>query len=328
MSLPALPLPRSTARPLAVLEDITANTTSGYLTFAADTHDGWAFVKFDLAGEILSEGGDALEVNDRLAPVLTTSATWSDAHILRLALAGLWGPGAGHSGAGLDVALEVAVPNPRGGYGVKKSIIGQALACGSAALTCTAAVTWFPPAGGACVGLDRPQRLGFLPTFWFWNNRERQRLLLPLIVTIALPLTPLLFFLMVRSQLPMWTLIVAGTVWPQLVCGLVERRIRGQLRRRALDAGPHVPAPLPSEPRRSSDRVFVLLAGFGALGSSLAVAAAWGPGPALLTALALALVLAGAWAVSPRLSQLEAGAQAGPALTESSQSSTQPGAHR
>lgn len=176
--------------------------------------------------------------------------------------------------------------------------------------------------------LDRPQRLGFLPTLWFWNDRERQRLLLPLIVMIAVPLTPLLFFLMVWLQLPMWTLLLAGTVWPQLVCGLVERRIRGELRRRALAPSPHALAPAPAEPPRSSERAFILLAGFGALGSTLAVAAAWGVGSALLTALALACVLARAWAVSPRLSQLEADAPGRPALAESSSPRSRPGAHR
>ncbi|MCY1007069.1 hypothetical protein OV079_16190 [Nannocystis pusilla] len=79
---------------------------------------------------------------------MSTSATWKDAHALKLALAGSWDAGAGQPG---DAALAVAVPNPRA-YGIKKSIIGQALACGAAALTCTAAVTWFPPAGGSCVG--------------------------------------------------------------------------------------------------------------------------------------------------------------------------------
>ncbi|MCY0990495.1 hypothetical protein OV203_25360 [Nannocystis sp. ILAH1] len=107
---------------------------------------------------------------------------------------------------------------------------------------------------------------------------------------IAVPLTPLLFFLMVWLQLPMWTLLLAGTVWPQLVCGLVERRIRGELRLRALDAGLHALAPLPAEPLRSSELAFILLAGLGALGSTLAVAAAWGVGPALLTALVLVVV--------------------------------------
>ena len=82
--------------------------------------------------------------------------------------------------------------------------------------------------------LDRPQRLGFLPTFWFWNDRERQRLVTPLLVTIAFPSTALFFFLMARLELPVWLLVVFGTVWPQLVLGLVERRVRRELRRRAL----------------------------------------------------------------------------------------------
>ncbi|WP_434415934.1 hypothetical protein [Nannocystis pusilla] len=88
------------------------------------------------------------------------------------------------------------------------------------------------------------------------------------------------------------------------MCGLVERRIRGELRRRALDANFHALAPLPAEPPRSSELAFILLAGLGALGSTLAVAAAWGVGPALWTALGLAVMLVSVWAVSPRSSKL------------------------
>ncbi|WAS90462.1 hypothetical protein [Nannocystis punicea] len=96
--------------------------------------------------------------------------------------------------------------------------------------------------------LDRPQRLGFLPTWWFWNDHECQRLVRPLITAISLPLTALLFFAMVQLQWPFWTLIAAALVWPQLVCGLVERHVRAELRR-ALAAASGAPAPLPADPR-------------------------------------------------------------------------------
>lgn len=98
--------------------------------------------------------------------------------------------------------------------------------------------------------LDRPQRLGFLPTWWFWSDPEREVLLRPLIAAIALPLTPLLFFMMVQLQWPVWTLIAASTLWPSLVCGLVERHVRAELRRRALAAALAEPAALPAEPPR------------------------------------------------------------------------------
>ncbi|MCY0991975.1 hypothetical protein OV203_32860 [Nannocystis sp. ILAH1] len=95
--------------------------------------------------------------------------------------------------------------------------------------------------------LDRPQRLGFLPTYWFWSDPEREVLLRPLIAAIALPLTPLLFFMMVKLQWPMWTLIAVSGLWPSLVCGLVERHVRAELRRRALAAALAEPAALPAE---------------------------------------------------------------------------------
>ena len=74
--------------------------------------------------------------------------------------------------------------------------------------------------------LDRPQRLGFLPTWAFWDDHEQQRLVRPIVAAIALPLTPLLFFLMVKLQWSVWTLIAASMLWPSLVCGLVERHVR------------------------------------------------------------------------------------------------------
>ncbi|MDC0723436.1 hypothetical protein [Nannocystis bainbridge] len=97
---------------------------------------------------------------------------------------------------------------------------------------------------------DRPQRLGFLPTWWFWNDAERQLLLRPLIVAISLPLTPLLFFLMVKLQWSVWSLMAASLVWPTLVSGLVERHIRAELRKRALAAALAEPTALPAGPSK------------------------------------------------------------------------------
>lgn len=75
-----------------------------------------------------------------------------------------------------------------------------------------------------------------LPTYWFWNDRERQRLVLPLIALVAVPVTPLLFLLFVTMQLPVWTLIAASAVYPYVVMGLVERHVRNKLRRGQLPA--------------------------------------------------------------------------------------------
>lgn len=83
---------------------------------------------------------------------------------------------------------------------------------------------------------SRPQRLGVLPTYWFWNDREHQKLVLPLIALVAVPVTPLLFLLVATLQLPVWALLAAAAVYPYLVMGLVERHVRRRLRRGQLPA--------------------------------------------------------------------------------------------
>ncbi|MBZ5713476.1 hypothetical protein [Nannocystis pusilla] len=140
--------------------------------------------------------------------------------------------------------------------------------------------------------LDRPQRLGFLPTWWFWNHYERQRLTMPLIATLAVPLTLLFLFLMAWLQLPVWLFLVFGTAWPQLVLGLVERRVRRSLRQRTLDGMAGVPAPEPSPSHKPVDGVTLSLAGLGAFATVVAVAGTWGLAPALWTGLALAMFAA------------------------------------
>lgn len=99
--------------------------------------------------------------------------------------------------------------------------------------------------------LSQPQRLGVLPTYWFWNDRERQRLVRPIIALVALPVTPLLFLLVVKLQLPIW-LLLAGAVYPFLVMGLVERHVRKALLLRPV--GAVVAAPNPSATSDSRDR--------------------------------------------------------------------------
>ncbi|WP_434425596.1 hypothetical protein [Nannocystis pusilla] len=123
--------------------DGTAGPLTGSLSFAADTADAAAFVEVDLEGEVTAAHGDAALVNHQFAPVLAGSTLWKDAHALTLALADGRAPG-------LEVATAVAVPSPRW-WGIKKSILGQAFACGGAAITCTAAAAGFLPAAGSCV---------------------------------------------------------------------------------------------------------------------------------------------------------------------------------
>lgn len=123
--------------------DGTAGPRTGALSFAAHTAEAAAFIEVDLAGAVSATHGDADLVNHQFAPVLAGSPLWKDAHALTAALADAGTPG-------LAVATTVAVPSPRW-WGVKKSILGQAFACGGAAITCTAAAAGFLPAAGSCV---------------------------------------------------------------------------------------------------------------------------------------------------------------------------------
>ncbi|HEY8375896.1 MAG TPA: hypothetical protein VIK91_05370, partial [Nannocystis sp.] len=124
----------------------------------------------------------------------------------------------------------------------------------------------------------------------FWRDRERQHLMMPLIVTTAVPMTALLLLLMAWLELPVWLLLVFGTAWPQLVLGLVERRVRRELGQRALDK-----VPAGGRPLQVGDRVTLGLACLGACGACVAVAAAWGLWPAMLTGLVLASCTGVAW---------------------------------
>ncbi|HEY8379597.1 MAG TPA: hypothetical protein VIK91_24060 [Nannocystis sp.] len=134
--------------------------------------------------------------------------------------------------------------------------------------------------------LDRPQRLGFVPTLWFWNDAARQGLLLPLVIATAIPLVLLVQFLAVRIPALAGPLLLAVVLFPFLLMGLVERHIR----RRLLTG----PVALPREPDDDPDRferlgraVPVVV---GLLGALLLVLAGPGPTP-LLIALAAALAL-------------------------------------
>ena len=81
--------------------------------------------------------------------------------------------------------------------------------------------------------MSQRQRLGFLPTLSYWNDRERQRLLIPLALVIAIPLGPLVVVGAIKLQLSMWLVdLVLLVVAPTLIMGLVERHIRKELARR------------------------------------------------------------------------------------------------
>jgi|SRR5690606_10147241 len=83
--------------------------------------------------------------------------------------------------------------------------------------------------------LDRPQPLGFLPTWWFWNNRENWRLvgwmfaILAVATLVALEFVPLPS--LAKAAIAGSTIILAN--------GLLEKYVRHQAmkRRRALAEG-------------------------------------------------------------------------------------------
>lgn len=77
--------------------------------------------------------------------------------------------------------------------------------------------------------LDRPQRLGFLPTLWFWNDHERQRLLFLPLFAAWLPPAFLVTYITLRFALPTWLPTGLGIVYAILAQGLVERHIRKRL---------------------------------------------------------------------------------------------------
>lgn len=82
--------------------------------------------------------------------------------------------------------------------------------------------------------LDHPQRLGFLPTWWFWNDRKNWRLVgwafgvLAAITSIVL---------LIVAPPPLVGGLIAGAVII-LANGLLEKYIRREaMKRRALAAG-------------------------------------------------------------------------------------------
>jgi hypothetical protein len=129
--------------------------------------------------------------------------------------------------------------------------------------------------------LARPQRLGFLPTLWFWNDAARQWLIAPIVLATAIPLTLLVQQLAVRFPALAAPLFVLVAIYPFALMGLVERHVRRQLRTR----------PLAEPPTRDDDRddrrgraVPVVVAALCAVLLALAARA----GTALLVALAVA----------------------------------------
>lgn len=93
-----------------------------------------------------------------------------------------------------------------------------------------------PPAGELAY-LDRPQRLGFLPTTAFWNRPDVWKIAgRPTGVFVFLWLMMLSLF--VVEWTPMWASGLIAGVGPVLFVGLLERYLRARLQRqRALSRG-------------------------------------------------------------------------------------------
>lgn len=90
------------------------------------------------------------------------------------------------------------------------------------------------PADNELARLERPQRLGFLPTLAFWKRREVWKIAGPWAAAFVLLWTVLLD-LFVRGSIPPWVTPVLAGAGPVLFVGLLERYLRARLeRRRAL----------------------------------------------------------------------------------------------
>ncbi len=97
------------------------------------------------------------------------------------------------------------------------------------------------PPEKAIVYLDRPQRLGFLPTMAFWNRRDVAKVNVPLFGTFTV-LWLLVMISFVDDWVPVWwarSLLVA--LVPYLFLGALERIIRKRMRARdrLLPGNPH-----------------------------------------------------------------------------------------
>jgi len=115
----------------------------------------------------------------------------------------------------------------------------------------------FPP-DKALARLERPQRLGFLPTLAFWKRRDVWKIAGPWTAAFVFLWTVLLD-LFVRGLIPAWASPVIAGAGPVLFVGLLERYLRARLGRRRVpvqarpprDSGParlHRGAPL-ADPR-------------------------------------------------------------------------------
>lgn len=79
--------------------------------------------------------------------------------------------------------------------------------------------------------LDRPQRLGFLPTTAFWKRRDVWRIAGPP-TGVFVFLWLMMLDLLVVDFTPMWASGLLAGIGPYLFVALLERYLRVRLRRR------------------------------------------------------------------------------------------------
>ncbi|WP_434424734.1 hypothetical protein [Nannocystis pusilla] len=141
--------------------------------------------------------------------------------------------------------------------------------------------------------LSRRQPLGILPTWRFWNDEERQRLVMPLLLAVTVPESLLAIILFMWLGVP-WLVPLYALLSAQVFYGLVERRVRREVLRGGLR-----PAPSP-ESLRPHDWIWLASIGIASSVLLIWVAVAWAPVPALCGTLAMTAVLTGAGATSSR----------------------------
>lgn len=71
-----------------------------------------------------------------------------------------------------------------------------------------------------------------MPTIWFWNNWDAQRLLLPFVLLFAVPAFLVCDALRMWAGLDTWVSLVPSLLISCLTMGLVERRVRKRARLR------------------------------------------------------------------------------------------------
>ncbi|MCY1008613.1 hypothetical protein OV079_24230 [Nannocystis pusilla] len=71
-----------------------------------------------------------------------------------------------------------------------------------------------------------------MPTIWFWNNWDAQRLLLPFVLLFAVPAFLVCDALRMWAGLDTWVSLVPSLLIFCLTMGLVERRVRKRARLR------------------------------------------------------------------------------------------------